>query len=98
MNRRNVLFFFLITLWSYSFSFAQSCPPNIDFETGTLNNWLYFTGTCCPIITPSGTAPVINRHTLTSGGGDPLCGIPMSNPFTGSYSLKLGNNSIGAQG
>lgn len=99
MNRKNVLFLLFLTLWSYGSSFAQSCPPNIDFEDGTLNNWLYFTGTCCPIVTPSGTAPVINRHTLTSGAGvDPLGGFPIVNPYTGSYSLRLGNNSIGAQG
>jgi len=23
---------------------AQSCPPNIDFETGTFNNWTCYTG------------------------------------------------------
>src|SRR5436190_1657583 len=97
MNRKNVLFLFLITLWSYNSSFAQSCPPNIDFETGTLNNWFYYTGTCCPIVTPFGTAPVPGRHTLTSGGSDPLCGFPTIDP-SGSYSLKLGNNSVGAQG
>jgi len=74
------------------------CPPNIDFETGTLANWEFYTGSCCPINTPTLSGPVNNRHTLTSGTGtDAYGGFPVVAPGGGNYSFKLGNNGTGAQ-
>ncbi len=78
---------------------AQLTAPNIDFETGTLSNWLYYTGTCCPIVTPRGTAPVTSRHTRTSGTAtDYYGGFPIVSPTGGSYSLRLGNSNPGGDG
>lgn len=74
------------------------CPPNIDFENGNLNNWLFYTGVCCPITANSLTGAILNRHTLTSGTGiDPYGKFPIVAPNSGNYSLKLGNTSTGAQ-
>ncbi len=74
------------------------CPPNIDFENGNVNNWQFFTGTCCPIITNNSTSAINGRHTLMSGTGtDPYGNFPVVAPDGGNYSLKLGNNIDGAQ-
>ncbi len=76
---------------------AQLYAPNIDFETGTLSNWEYYTGTCCPIVTPRGTAPVTGMHTLTSGSGvDPVGGFPIVSPTGGNHSLLLNNSATTA--
>jgi len=75
-----------------------SCPPNIDFEQGNTNNWLFYTGVCCPISTPTLSGPVATRHTLTFGTATDLYGgFPILAPGGGQYSLKLGNSSTGAQ-
>jgi len=84
-------------LFVYSFSIAQTCPSNVDFELGNFTNWYLYRGSCCPINTPTaGTAT--GRHTITSGAAtDPYGGFPIVAPGGGSYSLKLGNNSTGSQ-
>lgn len=84
-----------------NFAFAQGgnpCPPNIDFETGGFAGWNCFTGTCCPINTPTYSGPVANRHTIMSGtGNDTYGGFPIVPPGGGNYSFKLGNDNIGAE-
>lgn len=73
------------------------CPSNLDFEAGTIALWECFTGVCCPISTPVATPPVFNRHTITSGlGTDKYGGFPTVAPG-GAFSLRLGNDLIGAQ-
>lgn len=80
------------------FSQTVSCPTNIDFELGNFTNWRLYTGTCCAINTPTLSGAVANRHVITSGtANDPYGGFPIVSPGSGSYSLKLGNNSVGAQ-
>lgn len=75
-----------------------NCPPNVDFETGTYANWSFYTGNCCPINTPTNSGQLANRHVLVSGvGTDPYGGFPVVSPGGGTYSLKLGNASTGAQ-
>lgn len=96
------LFFLLlafICLGNSAVAQQLTCPPNLDFETGTLNNWQFFTGGCCPITNTMGPgAPVAGRHELMSGTGvDPYGNFPVVAPGGGSYSLRLGNNGIGAQ-
>ena len=70
----------------------------MDFELGNTSVWNYFIGTCCPISTPTATAAVVNRHTLTSGAAtDPYGGFPIVSPGGGSYSLRLGNDNTGSE-
>ena len=101
--------FFIASLISLSFCFtgkAQTCPPNIDFETGTFNGWTCYTGQALAIgnenqlsLTPSG-GPVFNSHTMyaaNSGGVDPYGGFPVNCPNGSGYSIRLGNNSGGGQ-
>jgi gliding motility-associated-like protein len=91
----------------YFFANAQSCPPNIDFETGTFDGWTCYTGFVEVInnqnvinITPSG-GPVFNRHTMytaNSGDGvDQYGGFPVNCPNGSKHSIRLGNNSAGTQ-
>ena len=78
-------------------SAQMTCPPNIDFEQG-LGNWLFYTGSCCPINANTFSGPIVNRHTLTTGTGtDPYGNFPIVAPGGGLRSLKLGNNSVNAQ-
>ena len=80
-------------------AFSQiTCPPNIDFEDGNYGYWKFYTGSCCPINTPTLSGAVNNRHVLTSGTGiDPFGGFPIVAPGGGNYSIKLGNTATGAQ-
>ena len=90
----------LFCLFLNAIAYAQTsfCPPNINFESGNFSNWYLYKGTCCPISTSTLSGAVLNRHTLTSGNGvDQYGGFPVVVPGGGSYSLKLGNDSIGAQ-
>lgn len=77
---------------------VASCPPNIDFEQGNLSHWKFYIGSCCPINANTATAPLSNRHVLTSGSGtDPYGNFPVVAYSSGSYSLKLGNDDNGSQ-
>src|SRR4051812_34546070 len=77
---------------------AVTCPANIDFTLGNFNNWSCYTGTCCPINTPTNSGPVANRHVITTGAGvDSYGGFPIVAPGGGTYSMKRGNDLTGAQ-
>lgn len=101
MKGKVTLLSLLVLLSASLRSAAQSspCPPNIDFEEGTVANWQFFKGTCCPAgaisaTTPSAALPF--SHALTSGlGTDYYGGFPVVSPGGGVYSMKLGNDSIG---
>ncbi|MEO6455905.1 MAG: T9SS type B sorting domain-containing protein [Ginsengibacter sp.] len=85
---------------------AQSCPPNIDFETGTFNGWTCYTGYTAAVgdqnvisLTPSG-GPVFNKHTMyTSNTGelDPFGRFPVSCPNGSGHSIKLGSTTAGGE-
>jgi hypothetical protein len=91
---RKQLLFLASMLLAIPAAFSQTLPTNIDFETGTLSDWMYYTGTCCPISTGAPTGPITGRHTLTSGTGtDPYGGFPVVAPYAGNYSFKLGDNA-----
>ncbi len=86
---------------------AQVCPPNIDFETGTFNNWTCYTGSVEAVsgqnvisLSPSG-GPVPNQHTMYSsnqaGELDYFGGFPVNSPNGSGRSIKLGNNTGGGQ-
>ncbi|HVE60213.1 MAG TPA: hypothetical protein VNA26_00220, partial [Chitinophagaceae bacterium] len=104
-----LLSFLLANLISIFFCFtgnAQTCPPNIDFESGTFNGWTCYTGQALAIgnenrlsLTPS-AGPIPNSHTMyaaNSGGVDPFGGFPVNCPNGSGYSIRLGNTSGGGQ-
>src|SRR5580693_718855 len=101
MNRKNILFYFLILLGSYC-SYGQApvggptCPPNIDFEFGDLSYWKFQNGSVSSSppygYTLTATAPVIGRETLTAGTAiDAFGGFPIVDPGGGAYALQLGD-------
>jgi gliding motility-associated-like protein len=86
---------------------AQSCPPNIDFETGTFNGWTCYLGSTAAVngenvITISPASPTPNRQTMYSyaanaGELDEYGGFPVVCPNGSGYSIRLGNNLPGTQ-
>lgn len=78
--------------------FAQ-CPPNIDFEEGTFNNWQCSSGNFNGAITLSPTAPTPGRHDMMTnppGNGIDLYGRFSKNCPNGSgHSVKIGNEVTG---
>lgn len=96
-----------IILCSGNFVNAQTCPPNIDFETGTFNNWTCYTGYVSAAggkntisLTPSG-GPSADYHTMYSaaaqGAVDPYGGFPVNCPNGSGHSIKLGNDRGGGE-
>ena len=51
-----IIFSLLILLTGYK-SYAQACPPNIDFEAGNYSRWEFFIGYCCPLNANVSTLP-----------------------------------------
>ena len=97
-----VIFSCLVSLQSFS----QVCPPNIDFETGTFNNWTCYVGNVSAaggvnniMLTQSG-GPVANQHTMytaPSAETDPFGGFSVNCPNGSGHSIRLGNNTGGGQ-
>jgi len=83
------------------------CPPNIDFEKGDFSHWECFIGSTFTIngqnvIKLDPSPPVPGRHDLiTASSGAPQMdfygGFPTLCPYGGTYSVKLGNDNIGAE-
>jgi gliding motility-associated-like protein len=87
----------------------SNCPPNIDFEEGSLAGWDCFIGSTkdsagLNVINLQPSPPTANRHTLISKlanpGNDLYGGFPKVCPYGGNYSVQLGNNASakGAEG
>jgi PKD repeat protein len=91
----------VIMLNAVSASAQNSGCPGADFETGSFTSqWQGWTGTCCPINTPT-LGILMGRHTILPSpqGIDPnTCGgLDISPAFTGGYVCRLGNMQTGAQ-
>lgn len=94
------------TLFIFTRSFGQDCPPNIDFEFGNFDNWTCYTGnvsagTGSNVITlsPSG-GPVPSQHTMYSAPSnetDYFGGFPVNCPNGSGHSIRLGNRTGGGQ-
>jgi len=84
---------------------TQTCPPNIDFETGTFDGWTCYSGSTSAgggtnQINLSQTGPIPQKHTMMSrndGSTDPYGGFPTSCPNGSGYSIRLGNNMGGGE-
>ena len=102
-----ILAFFLAIFPGYFSAYGQSCPVNIDFETGTFTGWKCYIGSVAAVngtnvISLDETAgPVFDRQTMytaNSGDGvDPYGGFPVNCPNGSKHSIRLGNNSAGTQ-
>jgi gliding motility-associated-like protein len=87
---------------------AQSCPENIDFESGTFTNWTCYVGNTFAsgeenIISLTPTAgPFPEKHTMYSraanfGEVDPIGGFPVVCPNGSGYSVRLGSEAAGGE-
>src|SRR5690242_13727943 len=104
--RRSRLFlvlFFALT----GFNTGAQCPPNLDFEDGTFNGWVCWTGSVQIVggknqvnLVPS-NGPVTGRHEMLSAypgnGMDQFGQFPQNCPNGSRHSIKLGNNLGGSQ-
>jgi hypothetical protein len=85
--------------------FAQSgCPLNIDFETGTFQNWQCYKGNVAAVnstnvITVNASVATPGIHTLIPKGTalDPWGKFPTSAPDGSNYSVRLGNDGTNSQ-
>ncbi|MES2371226.1 MAG: gliding motility-associated C-terminal domain-containing protein [Bacteroidota bacterium] len=95
------LFFFAVAFFLPASAQAQ-CPVNLGFESGTFDNWQCVAGTIdlngVSAIFP--TAPLSKRHKIFSKSSkelDPYGKFPVVCPNGSNYSIRLGNDSTGAQ-
>src|SRR3954463_5035145 len=87
-------------------AYSQSCPPNIDFESGDFSHWECFMGNTYAengknVIKLSPSGPFPGRHDIISAASTPALdyygGFPTLCPYGGKYSVKLGNDNTGAE-
>lgn len=87
-------------------TFSQSCPANLDFETGTFNGWkCYIGGTAAVngqnVLTLYETGPITGRHTMFTvsypGETDPYGDFPVNCPNGSGHSIRLGNDQPGTE-
>lgn len=86
-------------------SSSGQCPPNLDFEYGSFTNWSCFNGNTSAtsssnIITVSPAPPTAGRHSIyptATASLDYYGGFPINPPNGSGYSVKLGNDLVGAQ-
>lgn len=105
--RLQLLVWGLILCPGYFFANAQTCPANIDFETGTFRGWQCYLGTAEEVgrenvidLYPAG-GPTFSRQTMytaNSGNGvDPYGGFPVNCRNGSGHSIRLGNNTAGTE-
>ncbi len=104
-------YFLLPVLYACFFSLninAQNCPPNIDFETGTFNNWNCFIGSTSAVngqnvISLTQTSGAIaDRHTMYDALSNPndvdyYGGFSVNCPNGSGRSIRLGNDRGGGE-
>ena len=82
------------------------CPPNLDFEDGSLSNWQCLSGNASSnfgknYITLTNSIPLAGRHEIISASTaiqkDPFGNFPTRCPYGGKYSVKLGNDQVGKE-
>lgn len=79
------------------------CPPNLGFEEGSFNHWECYSGKIDTLgeIKVNLTSPQYDRHTLfkttTYQVIDPYGTFPVNCPNGSGYSVRIGDNDIGAQ-
>ena len=92
----NLLIIILLSI--HSVVFAQC--PNMNFSMGNLNHWQCYSGTWTDSsITINPCSPIAGRHTIMNrySGQDEHCSAISKVPTGFNYSLRLGNDSAGAE-
>ena len=99
-----IIFLFMLPAHD-AFSQNVNCPPNIDFETGTLDHWDCSIGHVDTVmgasqITLTPCDPTPGRHEIidfNTAGFDAYGDFLEASPYGGRYSVKLGNTSVGKE-
>ena len=98
----------LISISCFISGNAQNCPSNIDFESGSFDNWTCYTGYTSAVgdenaitLTQSG-GPISAKHTMytagtNSGELDPYGNFPVLCPNGSGHSIKLGSTAAGGE-
>lgn len=79
------------------------CPPNIGFEEGTFNRWSCYTGWIDSVdgVNVTNYPPIDGRHTMLRKSNktelDFYGRFPVICPNGSGHSVKIGNNSVGAE-
>jgi len=106
-NSRLRLYGIMVLLLFCSYTnrvFAQGCPHNIDFETGTFDGWTCYTGHVASVnnvnvISLNVSGAQYDRHTMLTSfpgdGKDPYGNFPVNCPNGSGHSIKLGNTAGG---
>lgn len=106
MKVRAVICIFILSCLLTNVYSQSSCPPNLDFETGTFDNWQCFVGTTDTAngknrMNLSPSEPAAGRHEIITASSlpefDAYGKFPRLCPYGGNYSVKLGNEGTGAQ-
>ncbi|HET9744994.1 MAG TPA: T9SS type B sorting domain-containing protein [Chitinophagaceae bacterium] len=96
----------LIPVSLISLRSVAQCPPNLDFETGTFDNWTCYTGNVSAsggrntIFLANSGGPMPTQHTMYSAPNaevDYFGGFPVVCPNGSGHSIRLGNNTGGGQ-
>ncbi|MDB5210456.1 MAG: hypothetical protein JWQ30_1283 [Sediminibacterium sp.] len=93
---------FLSLLWHYGAN-GQGCPANIGFEAGNFTNWETLRGNVDSTngISLGYSIPYPNQHFVYKSSNtvakDPYGEFPINCPNGSKYSVRLGNNSSGAE-
>lgn len=93
----------IVFLFVTSNAISQTCPPNIGFEMGTLDNWDCSAGFIRKdgSLDLSPTFPIPGRHTIFANTypqeSDPYGGFPINCPNGSGYSVRLGNSTAGGE-
>jgi gliding motility-associated-like protein len=91
-----------LSVLAVSSALAQ-CPPNIGFEEGSFNHWECHAGAIDTVggITVGASGPMGDRHTILKKSAkqelDFYGKFPVNCPNGSGYSIRLGNNSVGAE-
>jgi len=93
----------ILVLLCFITAAKAQCPPNIGFEEGTFNGWSCYTGWIDSIdgVNVNNYPPMDGRHTMLRKGNktelDFYGGFPVICPNGSGHSIKIGNNSVGAE-
>ncbi len=107
LNLKKIGFAVFLFFAAWAAPFAQICPVNIDFESGTFDGWKCYTGS---VINNGGVhqfvlneepGPIVGRHTIIPSFLSELDyygGFSTNSPNASGYSIKLGNDLGGGEG
>ncbi len=106
MKRNFTLLLSVLLLHQLVHGQPGTCPANIDFEAGSLQNWNCYIGSTSVqnndnVITVTPSPPITGRHTLYAKGAatvvDPYGLFPVNPPDGSGYAVRLGNNINGSE-